>query len=650
MRYLTRIVYENWLCYGHVDVELGPKVYAVVARHKDDPERSNWLGKSAFVGGVRFGLDGDHDARTENGWIRRGQRSGKVSLHFDDGVQVARSRILGKSTQLELHRPGEKVAKGDEAQRLIDQANGLSAVDRAATCFLEQGMMNRLMKMLPSKRLEIVSSWFRLDDVRGCSDDVGAACADLSWRAKNASDTLQLVRRNMQVVLGEYGDVDALGNKIEKLKATIEQTVGYLAGLQDKLEKNATLLAASSAIADYERVERDGKALRKEADAIGELAALGEAVTKTSRITLKRVGEMKLAERDVEAKRKVAAGKFDGKCPVAGIQCPATQLINDRVLLNRKALREAEQDLARVTDQHAVASRKETRALAALQRYERAHERLKHLREELKRLYPKYVKGKRLGEAEDQAVLRKRVEEAQLALSYQRAQLASLEHSHTVFLQSREEERSAMLRLEVLEKELVVKREGVQFFKALQRRVAERSLAQVEEGMNGVLSESGIDLGVKLVWSREGEGVAKTCERCGHPFPKSERVKVCERCGSPRGANIIDKLEPELTNRSGGALDLAGLALQLSASRWLRDDRLSQWSCAFIDEPYGALDATHRRALSAHIAGMLRGRYGFEQAFLIAHHASVLDALPGRIEIMAEGSREAITSTARVVA
>jgi len=66
-----------------------------------------------------------------------------------------------------------------------------------------------------------------------------------------------------------------------------------------------------------------------------------------------------------------------------------------------------------------------------------------------------------------------------------------------------------------------------------------------------------------------------------------------------------------------------------------------QWGTAFIDEPFGALDEANRKAFAAHLTAMLRGRFGFEQAFVVAHSPDVLDAMPGRVTVMADeyGSR-----------
>ncbi len=140
-----------------------------------------------------------------------------------------------------------------------------------------------------------------------------------------------------------------------------------------------------------------------------------------------------------------------------------------------------------------------------------------------------------------------------------------------------------------------------------------------------------------LRWAREGEGLATQCGECGYPFPKSQKVKSCERCQASRGPKLVEKLTVELSDRSGAAEDLGGMAVLLGASAWLRHKRGAAWSSVFLDEPLGALDLANRKAFGSYIAGMLRGRQGFEQAFCIAHTRDSMDALPNRIEIVAEG-------------
>jgi DNA repair exonuclease SbcCD ATPase subunit len=111
-------------------------------------------------------------------------------------------------------------------------------------------------------------------------------------------------------------------------------------------------------------------------------------------------------------------------------------------------------------------------------------------------------------------------------------------------------------------------------------------------------------------------------------------VKECQRCGAQRGPHQIAKLDIDLTNRSGAAEDLAGIAVQLSASNWLRLKRCTPWTGACIDEPFGALDATNKRALAMHVATMLLDR--FDLALVVAHDRGILDALPSQVAIVAD--------------
>jgi hypothetical protein len=161
-----------------------------------------------------------------------------------------------------------------------------------------------------------------------------------------------------------------------------------------------------------------------------------------------------------------------------------------------------------------------------------------------------------------------------------------------------------------------------------------------------MLRECGIDLSVEVLWSREGEGLAKTCDGCGAPFSTSQRVKSCERCGAVRGPLLVNRLEIQLSDRSGAAEDLVGASLQLAASTWLREERAAAWSVALLDEPTSQMDASNRRAFMTHLAGMLSGRYGFRQAMVVSHHSEISTMLPGCIEIENRDGR----ATVRVVA
>ena len=170
-------------------------------------------------------------------------------------------------------------------------------------------------------------------------------------------------------------------------------------------------------------------------------------------------------------------------------------------------------------------------------------------------------------------------------------------------------------------------------------------LAEIEGYANDLLTLVGADLEVEVCWGRDGTGLADSCSGCGAAFPSSRKVKACARCGAERGPKIVEKLDIDVSRRSGCADDFTGIAVALGASRWLREDRGSEWGVALLDEPTSQMDAANVRAFSAKLPEMLRAS-GFAQAFVVSHHRSALSSMPGRIEITSKDG----VSIARVIA
>jgi DNA repair exonuclease SbcCD ATPase subunit len=116
------------------------------------------------------------------------------------------------------------------------------------------------------------------------------------------------------------------------------------------------------------------------------------------------------------------------------------------------------------------------------------------------------------------------------------------------------------------------------------------------------------------------------------------RIKECASCGAARGKKVEDRLDVVLSDRSGAAEDLAGIAVMLAASELIRSLKESCFGVACLDEPFGALDKANRKAFAHGLVTMLRD--GWEQVFVVAHDDALMDAMPGRIVIEAsdEGS------------
>ncbi len=56
MTHVALIELTNWYRFRSVRLALGPRAYAVEAEADGDPERSNWIGKSALAEAIGFAL------------------------------------------------------------------------------------------------------------------------------------------------------------------------------------------------------------------------------------------------------------------------------------------------------------------------------------------------------------------------------------------------------------------------------------------------------------------------------------------------------------------------------------------------------------------------------------------------------------------
>lgn len=644
---IKRLSLHGFKCFVKESIlELDDKAYAVVARHISDPSRSNWLGKSSLFEAIDFALFGRHSHRTEDGWISHGESEGGVQIVFDDGSVITRSRKRGKSTRVSYRTDSnDEGATQAEAELKITQATGLDAKDFSATCFLEQREMARLIRARSDERMGIVSGWLGLDPLQAAEENLREQVSALSlamattWRNKHVLET----RRECALKSVDVTTEEELTEAIEKTILILNSAKSKFTEVQNGVKEDAARVGIKERAAEYAKIVEEGSKLSKLINARDKASLVKEA----ERLKVahdKAFSENALLFSAEQQKRSLAAGNFDGHCPIAPIDCPVRDTINEDRVRNERLHSEAKKDLMRASEVMKSAGdayRANDNKVTEIRDLE---QRLTLLRERAKALQPDHVLAKKFsGETvdrhDDYVQSQNVVVDAKTrlnALIAAKDEWKSSDPSKHVEQLAKEEARLNTLR----EALVIFGKQGAQ------RRVAESALTQIQDSANGVLRECGIDLSIDVQWSREGASLAKSCDSCGHPFPSSAKVKVCERCQAPRGPQLVNKLDVVLSDRSGAAEDLAGFAFRFAASQWLRADRMSAWSAALIDEPFGQLDESHRKSLSSHLSTMLgAGRYGFDQAFVIAHHSSVLDALPGRILIESDGKH----STARVI-
>ncbi len=677
---IHRLTLCNFACFrGENTIELGAQVYAVTARHHTNPERSNWLGKTTFLESIDFALYGNHRYSKEDQWINREEKEGYVELETDDGLIIRRSRIRGKSTQLKVTDGNRHLAK-DEAEAHIIQRIGLDSKDFRNTSYFEQRKMSRFVTTDPGERMNIIGSWFRLEPLQKCAQDAKDKANTLSdlllkLEADLAGKTAY-VEQNFQTAVGTGYPVEGAfgGSVMQDLLREKEEAVKCLTQEVEAADQAVAAMAVSMATqqkdaedsAEYHRIVSRGKALKTQITSLmtdlaartvitdEEIARL-YAVRKEAEAAVSQAhAEWSKANAEKAQKEKLKAGEFDGLCPVAGIQCPARDEINaprkrNLALFNEAASKEqsAKEAYAVVKNASTLADNAHSQANQAKQKASikfaelaNFESNLVNLRTDAMRLTPASKRHEDASSHQDDSgakatlqSLRAKLLEASTSVGYLKRSITAIEGASAQIVTTRS-------LLEATKLDLAVAREAVQVFgrNGAQKSIAEGALGDIETGANELLSTCGIDLTIGVQWAREGDGLASDCDTCGTPFPSSARVKKCTRCGMERGPKIINKLDINLSDKSGAAEDLAGISFQLAASAWLRADRGSAWGSSLIDEPFTALDTANRKALATHFATMLRGSYGYEQSFIVAHQKDIMESLPARIEIYADGT------------
>lgn len=595
----------NWLRFrGEHTIELGPTVYALVAEHVRDAERSNWLGKSALLSALRFAFFGSVPVETLDAAIHHGEPFMRCEVELDDGTFVTRTKRRGKPVEMVATwtEDGKEVDVRDQA--LLEQHLGFDEDTFLATCFFKQKSMSRFISAGAAARSTMVVEWLDLEPVQRAHAKVVARLAVVDATLakltgeRQAHQTMLVADRDALVARRALV-VEQLGSAKEEL--AVAQRREAQVGLQREYERVVEEIARCS--------QRPLKVVvRANAQAVKVLEEAAEV--------------RRWANADYAAAVSNAAGKFDGQCPITCQACPVADTIRQgqSVLEERRDAAKVVMDVAQGPWEMA-----RDRSLE-IARELRIVQRRVELEGQRDRLAEQLVVGDEGPGLED---CERAVERFTRELTDIRAQQVADDRAlHAIAevvdrIKVAEEERRS---LELAAK--VLGRSGVQ------RRLASEFVEYLQDRATARLQDAGIDLTVRVYWGRETQQLAEACEQCGTAFPKTAKQKVCERCGAARGMKLDDKLHVELSDTSGAAEDLAGVALQLAAAEWIRAARGVDWATVILDEPFGALDVANRTALANVLIRLAED--GFEQAIVIAHDRNTLDGLPGRIQITAD--------------
>lgn len=651
---ITDITLVNWFAFrGEHTLRFDAGAHAVIAKHKRDAKRSNWLGKTTFLHAPLFALYGKHPARLEDGFITPGETYGAVHMTIDLGgvpMRISRTRHIGKSTQLGVSCDTGDASKG-EAQSIIDNHVGLSYEDMLNSCFFKQKRFSHFATCDPSTREQTIVSWFRLEKLQAAQDSIAADMKRLSdslneydRRIRSAYDGLEMAIRSLDIPLGVTIAESVKNAEDTLITLSMEQCeeTARVAELMKKSDARLKWDRYQQKLARYNIVIEAGKKVKGDLESIDRVS-LQSKLTEYQTAYDEHMIEVGKLDQETSQIARVSLGSFKMECPIMREACPASKEVHDKVhakshlLEGLKQKRHESEAVKRGIEEDLYGKKN---ALSLLDQLDSQLSRMRNeanaLRLELLQDREDLQEGSAddIDEAERAKLLLQKTEERCAAIKQVLKQCKSAQAEVVEWEKTREGIANALQLSR--EASVIAGRNGAQ------KRLAAQNIQVIEQSANKLLRDSEIDLMVTVKWERETGAMAKHCDACGNPLPKSTAIKRCPLCGEERGMHQARKLILEQSKMSGAADDISGGAFQIAASKWLRADRAAAWDVALIDEPFGALDAANSRQLANAFASMLSAEYAFAQSFVVAHNIEIMNVLPRRVEIVGDDNGSTI--------
>lgn len=662
-------------------VSLEPVVYSIIARDSKNPKRSNWLGKSTFLESIPFALFGVHSKAQS--LISHGKDEGGVILTLSDGNKIKRTINKGKMSL--VYSTGIDYT-GKVAQEKIETSIGLSKQDFYASCFVAQRKLAKLVLCEPSERFATVASWLALDRLQACEKKASEQVIRTNSNVQSAEISIGSASSEVFTIGNTFGvkfgkPEDVLVSLTEKLDDIRGKVTSLTQEAESKSKTDSSIIESyNNAIEDLDKVQTmlemresslrgsltDFKSNKEHFQSV--LPDSSSLIEDTFSMGVHSADEYLLClqtllrnlETDIKETRhlldeyknekvSLSVFNFNGSCPVTSLPCPDKENVakhakgqsdrsNDlRGNISRTAIElQRKEDLRDKLRYHCVSV---TNDINFMQTYSDKRDTL------TKRLKsPEYSTFDGIHKVATASIERD-LEYIEKEISDLRQQSKMLERSVSraeQLIQSIDTNRKS---LDIYKRELEISKYAALAFgkQGAQKVLATRALEFMENRANDFLQAADIGLTIAVKWETELDSLSKVCYSCGYEYPKT-KLKICPVCSKERQNKISDKLTFDISDRSGAAEDLAGMAFQVAASQYLKERKGSMFSSLMLDEPFGQLDEHNRHSIVTRFLNVL-GLAGFEQSFIVAHHNNISHSMPGCIEIVSNDG----VSSVRVV-
>lgn len=210
MRYIKKVILENFQSHKYTVVELGPELNVIVGPSD--------TGKSAIIRGIKWAL---YNEPSGDYFIREGERDCSVTIEFSDNLKIKRYRSKSKNMYILYDKEGEEIrfeGFGTVVPEEIIEQVGIKKIylDSDETTSVNLGEQLEGAFLLSEKTGVRASAIGRLVGVNIIDDALRETLKDtrnLSNSKKNLEETIN----NLENELKEYDYIEELVNKINKI-------------------------------------------------------------------------------------------------------------------------------------------------------------------------------------------------------------------------------------------------------------------------------------------------------------------------------------------------------------------------------------------------------------------------------------------------
>ena len=663
---LDKVIFENFMRIRKSEIDIPHSgVIGILAKGSDDPDRSNFLGKSSVPEGIKYALTGDSRASKETELIHHGQESMYVELQFvnleksGEKVVIKRGRDIKNNGLLEFTSNLESGDKKQDAQKRIDDFLGMSKSDFDMTVFFKQAEINQFMSLSPTAKKKLLMEWQKNDHWQEFEKKV---LEDIKAKKEELRD----IRIKIDNLNTDVGDMEEIEDEYASSKIKLSTFKTTYKNLTEKIEEMESGFKFSAS--DFQEAKREMERLKRESGPLKEksnrVVEIDRAISNTDGTLLKdydMLSEirddwvMKSGElNDLKHKIKSNLDRFkkiemsnSGLCPIIDEPCDRIVFTIDQISNMRKEINALKEEY----NKGKIESDKiESRVHAIEQEYKK-YSRLKEEKLKLgdiekdKRQFKKdLIKAKEVMEGFDRD-LELKIKEIKQERSDIQDKIDEL-NKRMGYLESikntveKNEEKAEKLREEYQEKNVLLEDLNYLAFtfgkNGIPSLEIENSFEAIEEEMNYNLSLLG-DIQVEFKPDRELNKWEENCLACGFKFPKGYKKTECRECNTPRRKKRKDELtlsviengnEMSFDMCSGGLKTLVSMSIRTALTQLLRRQNKCNSNMLFLDEIDSALDKTNKEKIVYLITNVLHKKLGFSQIFWISHDKNISHNVP----------------------